>query len=436
MTLNSTSDPPARWAALIGFDWGDTRHAVSIHPDNQPVEKLPLDHSAENLHAWLDQLEQRFGARPVAIAIEASRGACVHAMMERPWLHLFPIHPATSHHQRRSFRPSGAKDDQPDADLLLSLLETHLDRLRLLQPHDPASRTLNELAQARRKAVDRRTGLSNQLTSTLKDYFPQALEWSGQHRAAPMALDFLTKWPSLLHLKASQPSTIRRFYNLHNVRSADLIDQRLEQIRSAKALTTDEPIVQARVRVVRMLVDELRVLQDHIAAFEDAIAKAFASHPDRAIFRELPGAGANLSPRLAGLFGADRDRWANVGELQRLSGVAPVLEKSGSRSWTHWRWNAPRFMRQTLTEWAGQSVVSSPWARAYYEQQKDRGHAHWAILRALAFKWLRILWKCWQANVVYDEKRYLQQLENRRSPIAARARQIAVEMEATTPKNP
>lgn len=436
MKTNSSSDSPVQWAALIGFDWGDTRHAVSIHPENQPVEQLSLNHSAESLHTWLDQLEQRFGARPVAIAIEASRGACVYAMMERPWLHIFPIHPATSHHQRLSFRPSGAKDDQPDADLLLSLLERHLDRLRLLRPHDSLSRTLNELAQARRKAVDRRTSLCNQLTSTLKEYFPQALEWSGQHRAAPMALDFLTRWPSLPDLKASKPCTIRRFYHRHNVRSAELIEQRLAQIRSAKPLTTDEPILRTRVLVVRLLVHELQVLQDHIADFEVAIAETFAAHPDRAIFRELPGAGANLAPRLASLFGTDRDRWANVGELQRLCGVAPVVEKSSTRSWTHWRWNAPRFMRQTLTEWAGQSVVFSPWARAYYEQQKNRGHAHWAILRSLAFKWLRILWKCWQANMVYDEKHHLDQLEKRRSPIAARARQIAVEMEATTPKKP
>jgi hypothetical protein len=41
----------------------------------------------------------------VAVAIEASRGAAVYAMMERAWLQLFPVHPATSTHQRRAFRP-------------------------------------------------------------------------------------------------------------------------------------------------------------------------------------------------------------------------------------------------------------------------------------------------------------------------------------------
>src|SRR4030095_207884 len=264
-----TNYPPdsIQWAALIGFDWGAGRHAVAIRANNQSVEKLHLTHAAETLHGWLDELEQRFGGRPVAIAIEASRGPCVYAMMERPWIHLFPIHPATSHHQRRSFRPSGAKDDLPDAELLLSLLERNFDRVRLFQAHDPATRTLNELAQARRKAVDRRTLLSNQLTSALKDYFPQALEWSGEKRAAAMALDFLDKWPSLLDLKASKPDTIRRFYHAHNVRRPELIQDRLPQLRSAKALTTEAAIVDTRVRVVRLLVAELRVLQEHISGF-------------------------------------------------------------------------------------------------------------------------------------------------------------------------
>jgi transposase len=434
MTL-TTHDYP-EWAALVGFDWSDSQHAVRLRPSNQPVESFTLEHSAESLHAWLDELEKRFEGRPVAIAIEASRGACVYAMLERPWLHIFPIHPSTSHHQRLAFSPSGAKDDDPDADLLLRLLAQNIDRLRLLQPHDPSTRQLAELCLARRKAVDHRTSLCAELISALKDYFPQALQWSGEDRAAPIALDFLDKWPSLLDLKASKPATLRRFYHSHNVRRPELIEQRLEQIRCAKALTTDEVVVQTRIRVVRMLVAQLRVLQEHIAAFEDAIAKAFATHPERSIFRELPGAGANLAPRLAALFGTDRDRWADVGELQRLFGVAPVLEKSSKRSWVHWRWNAPRFMRQTLVEWAGQTVRYSAWARAYHEDRRAKGHSHWAITRALAFKWLRVLWRCWQSNQLYDEARYLKQLVKRGSPLASRALQLAAEMGVLTPKKP
>ena len=52
---------------------------------------------------------------------------------------------------------------------------------------------------------------------------------------------------------------------------------------------------------------------------------------------------------------------------------------------------------------------------------KTRGKGHHAILRALAFKWIRVLWKCWQTRTPYDEARYLQQLRHRKSPNAAPA---------------
>ena len=124
-----------------------------------------------------------------------------------------------------------------------------------------------------------------------------------------------------------------------------------------------------------------------------------------------------LAPRLLVAFGTDRSRYPSAEALQRYSGVAPVKEKSGGRVWVHWRWNAPRFLRQTLIEWAGQTVLYCDWARAYYEQQKKRGKRHWSILRALAFLWLRILWKCWQSRTPYHEATYLAALRRRGSKL-------------------
>jgi hypothetical protein len=45
-----------------------------------------------------------------------------------------------------------------------------------------------------------------------------------------------------------------------------------------------------------------------------------------------------------------------------------------------------------------------------------QGKDHWVILRALAFKWIRVLWKCWATNTIYDEPKYLRQLHRRKSP--------------------
>jgi transposase len=426
--MKSTDTDTLEYAALLGLDWGHQSHALALQLPGAPTETLTLEHSAENLHDWLDRLEQRCGGRPVAVAIEASKGAAVYALLERPWITVYPIHPTTSTRQRTAFRPSGAKDDVPDALVLLSLLQRHRHQLRPLQPDDPPTRTLARLVEARRKAVDRRTLLSNQLQSTLRDYFPQALELIGDNLAAPLALDFLEKWPRLTDAQAAKKTTLQNFYQRHNVRRPELIAARLQRLRAARLLTRDAAVVEVAVRIVRLLLDELRVLQEHIASFENAIAQAFAAHPEKNLFRELPGAGAALAPRLLAAFGTRRDRFDSAQAMQRYFGVAPVTEKSGARKWVHWRWGAPVFLRQTLVEWTGQTVVYCPWAKAYYQQQRAKGVGHWALLRALAFKWLRLLWRCWQRSEPYDQEKYLRQLEQRRSPIAALARQYAYQM--------
>jgi transposase len=428
MNRPSSLTPAPEFAALLGLDWGHGSHALALQLPGVLVQTSTLEHSAENLHQWLDELEKRCGGRPVAVAIEASKGAAVYALLERPWITVYPIHPASSMRHRATFRPSGAKDDTPDALVLLSLLEHHRDRLRPLLLEDEPTRTLARLVEARRKAVDRRTLLSNQLQSTLQDYFPQALELVGENLAAPMALDFLAKWPRLTDAQGAKNATIKNFYYRHNVRRPELVEARLARLRAARLLTRDAAVIEVSVRNVRLLVAELRLLQEHIASFENAIAQAFAAHPEKNLFDGLPGAGPVLAPRLLAAFGTLRERFADAAAMQRYFGVAPVTEKSGGRVWIHWRWNAPLFVRQTLVEWAGQTVVYCPWAKAYYQQQRAKGAGHWAILRSLAFKWLRILWRCWQKSEPYHQENYLRQLEKRRSPIAALARQYEQEM--------
>jgi len=98
---------------------------------------------------------------------------------------------------------------------------------------------------------------------------------------------------------------------------------------------------------------------------------------------------------------------------------APVMEKSGKKQWSHFRWACPKFLRQSFHEWAGHSIAHSVWARSYYHQQRNKGQDHHAAVRALAFKWIRIVFRCWKDRVAYDESKYLAALARRGSPVAA-----------------
>jgi hypothetical protein len=100
--------------------------------------------------------------------------------------------------------------------------------------------------------------------------------------------------------------------------------------------------------------------------------------------------------------------------MQRYSGIAPVKQSSGKREWVHFRFACPKFLHQTFHEFASHSIAHSEWAKAYYEHLRhDKKKDHHAAVRSLAFKWIRILFRCWKDGKPYDEEIYLQSLRRR-----------------------
>ena len=118
-------------------------------------------------------------------------------------------------------------------------------------------------------------------------------------------------------------------------------------------------------------------------------------------------------------FGTQRDRYQSAYEMQCYSGVAPVTEASGNSQWVHFRFICPKFLRQTFHEFASCSIQQSEWARAYYDHQRhDKNKSHHVAVRSLAFKWLRIIYRCWKDGKPYDEAIYMQSLRRRGSLLA------------------
>ena len=101
-----------------------------------------------------------------------------------------------------------------------------------------------------------------------------------------------------------------------------------------------------------------------------------------------------LAPRLLAAFGSQRERYANAEEVRTYSGIAPVTKRIKKRKWVHFRWACPKVLRQSFHEWAGHSIAHSLWARSYYQQQRERGKGHHAAVLGLAFKWIRIVFRC------------------------------------------
>jgi transposase len=408
---------PEVFAAFVGLDWADAKHDICLQAAGSAHrEFLHLDHRPEVIDAWVQSLRTRFNGQPVAVCLELSKGPIVSALQHDDFLVLFPVKPLTVAKYREAFTPSRAKDDPTDAELQVELLLKHRDKLTPLVPQSPELRPLAQLVEHRRRLVGDKVRLTNRLTSALKNYFPHVLQWF-QEKDTAIFCDFLSRWPTLKAVQLARRTTLEHFFRAHHVRSADVISTRIEAMKNARALTTDDGVITPNVLLVHALVAQLRVTLQAIADFDTAIAQRAQDHPDFPFFDTLPGAGAVFAPRLLVAFGEQRERYASAEELQKYAGIAPVTERSGKKSWVHWRLQCPTFLRQTFVEWAAESIRHSFWAQVYYQQQRDKGKAHQAAVRALAFKWIRILYRCWQDRTPYDESTYLQALHHRGSSL-------------------
>jgi transposase len=401
----------------VGIDWADKKHVWSLRAaDSEKRESGELEHTPEAVETWVAQLCQRFGNRPIAVAVEQSRGSLVFMLAKYESLHLFPVPGTMSANMRKALYPSGSKDDPRDADVVLDLLLLHRDKLRRLSPDTEVTRRVQNLVEERRQLVNEKTAQTNRLTSNLKIYFPQMLEWFGDLDTELIGT-LLERWPTLEELQKVSPAKLRTFFTQNHCRNRELIERRILAVQKAIPAIQDRAVIEAKSTMVRVIVQLVRSLRAGIAELDAKIEEAGAAHPDFFIFDSLPGAGAVMAPRLLAAFGSQRERYTSANEVQTFSGIAPVREASGKKQWVHFRWAAPKFLRQTFHEWAGHSIAYSAWARAYYQQQRDRGSDHHAAVRALAFKWIRILFRCWKDRVAYDENKYLAALAKRGSPL-------------------
>jgi transposase len=403
------------WAALAAIDWADQKHFWRLVPaGSQHAEQGELENTPEAVEAWATVLQQRFGGRPIALCLEQRRGALVYMLTKYAHLVLFPVHPTTAARYRETFCSSGAKDDLSDTASLLDLLLRHRERLTPLQPDTTETRLLQFLVERRRQVVDEKTRQNNRLIDCLKLYFPQILRWFDDV-SGPLVGALLERWPGLEQLQRSHPGTLRKFFHQQNCRGEERIEERITAIYQATPATRDAAVLEAGAITARGLVAVLSTLRRNIAELDQRIAQLVASHPDAALFDSLPGAGAALVPRLIVAFGTRLERYDNAYQVQCYSGIAPVKEASGKAQRVHFRWACPKFLRQTFHEFSNHSIGQSEWARDYYQFQRDNHKSHHAAVRALAYKWIRIIFRCWKDGKPYDEQTYLQSLRRRGS---------------------
>lgn len=398
----------------LGVDWADQKHClVSCLPGGSDCKLHWVDQKPEKLDDFFLDLRKKHPTGCIGVVLEQSRGALLYALLKYPFLRLYPVNPRCLADFRKAMIASGAKGDPSDADLLCELGCKHWERLRELELQDEATRQLVLLNEHRRGIVDEQTALSNQLGSALKCYYPLILELFGDELVAPIVLDFIQRWPNLAAVQKAKAGVLRSFFHKHNSRSEERILQRIDAIGHAKPLTEDAAVISCMQLRVQTLIVRLRAVQASIAKYDERIRVVFASHAKAQVFASFPGVGPVFGPRLAAAFGTSVANLPEAYSMLCWSGVAPVQEQSGKTKVVKWRWARPKFLHQTFVEYARTSVLFCPWARAFFDSRKEKGWRSFRIYRALAVKWIRIMWRSWKDNLPYDEAKYLASLQKR-----------------------
>ena len=365
------------YEVVIGIDWADEKNDLWImDKERAQGEHRQVAQDAVALHQFAQQIKERYGGKRIALVVDQKRGGLINFLLGLDFVDLYPVHAASAKDYRRALYPSGAKSDPVDARIHAEFFCKHAERFGPPLKADSApTRELQWLCEDRRGFVDQQTRLEQRLRSCLKQYNPLVLKLFDD-LGRTMCLRFILRWPSLQKVQRGSTQVLRKFFYGQNSRSAAKIQQRLELIRTERALSEEVALLNACSRKAQTWARQLLALGPQIEAYDGRI---------------------------------------NSGQDKRTG---------QSKRRVRWRWSAPTFVRQSFVEHAQHSIGYCRWASAYYESKKEQGKTRQTILRSLAFKWTRILYRCWQTGDCYEEQRYLDSLRRRNSPLWQRLQRI------------
>ncbi len=388
-----------------GVDWADTAHAIWVEDEHSTkVLTWTVPHTAEGLAEWGRWLdEQRAQGVDLWAAIERPDGRVVDFLLDHGVI-VYPINPKALDRARDRYRTSNSKSDFFDARVLASFLRTDQAHLQPLQPSSDAAQELKLLTRDYDRLVREQTRLVKQLTATLKEYYPRVFEVCPDLTAKRTAA-FLRAYPTPAALGTLTEELWQQFATAHRWNAEQAAA--LWGVLQRPQLPVPAHVVRAKSRLVLVLLRQLEPVVEAVDDYRKAVMDFFASLPAAEWASSLPASQGTLVPTIWAELGDAPGRWRSWQHLQGHSGVVPVTRSSGKSQTVAFRFACNLHLRRALQQFAFCSLKSSEWARAYYDHQRARGHRHQAALRALAAKWVKIIFVLWSRHIAYAENAHL-----------------------------
>jgi len=388
-------------------DWADEFHQVWVNdPTGKKVTEMTVEQSVKGLSEfgrWLHECQAE--GIELWAAIEKPHGRIVDFLLDHGVV-VYPVNPKALDRVRDRFRMSRSKSDSFDAYVLAEFLRTDHAHLRALEPNSAQAQEFKMLTRDHHRLVRHKTRLINQIEVTLKEYYPRPLEVFGDLEAK-IALDFLTQYPT----PRSVSELTRRKWNRFAKREHRLGEQRCKELWekvSQPQLAIPEHVVRAKAQLLRVLVVQLKALVEAIESYSEKIQSFFASMPAAKLVQTLPGGKTGtIIPMLWAELGDVKSRWESFRHLQAEAGGVPVTKASGKSHVVQFRYACNKLMRYASYWLSFNSLNRCEWANKYYRDHRAKGHRHPQALRALAAKWLKIIFIMWRDAKPYDENYHL-----------------------------
>jgi len=389
---------------FVGHDWAEAHHDVFVEDDQGArLERARLPEGIDGV-ARFHALVAAHVEDPaeVTVATETDRGLFVGALVASGY-EVLAVNPMSTSRYRERHSTSGAKSDPGDAWVLAELARTDGHNHRPIAGDSDLAEAVKVLARAHQGLIWTRQRQTNQLRSTLREFYPAALD----------AFEDLDSGDALAVLAIAPTPTLGRRLSISKIASAlrrsgrqRRIDQRAGEIQAA--LRTDQleapPVVaDAMGATATALVAVISELNHQIARLEEELGQGFDQHPDAEVIRSLPGLGMILGARVLAEFGDDPNRYADAKSRKNYAGTSPITRASGTRRVVLARYARNRRLADACYLWAFAALTKSPGARAFYDAHRAAGDTHHRALRALANRLVGILHGCLRHHTHYDE---------------------------------
>lgn len=389
---------------FVGHDWAEAHHDVHLEDaTGRRLAAVRLPEGIEGVRRF-HELVAAHADEPaeVIVATETDRGLFVGSLVAAGY-RVLAVNPLSTSRYRERHSTSGAKSDPGDAKVLANLARLDGHNHRPVAGDSDLADAIKVLARAHHSMIWSRHRQTNQLRSTLREFYPAALQ----------AFDDLGHNDALAVLAIAPTPTLGRGLSRSKIAAAlrrggrqRRIEQRTIEIQTA--LRSDQlqapPIVAGAMgATVAASVAVISELVAQTTRLETELADRFDQHPDAKIIRSLPGLGMILGARALGEFGDDPNRYQDAKSRKNYASTSPITKASGKQRVVLARYTRNRHLADTCHLWAFAALNTSPGARAFYDQRRTNGDTHNRALRALANRLVGILHGCLRHHTPYNE---------------------------------